>query len=616
MTRGWTVVLWRRTALGTLANWFGPQTVSLDHHTHRLGFARHAREAYEQLPSSSKRKLKAYSRGLNAALQSKSVRTQDPFVVLDKTPEPWKPWHSLAVERLLAWVATDPASLQSVNAEAATDFRRSNRRLRRWLHLHGWDRSVAWAARAPEDTSRTLLFARHVLGSSAQPLLQEITLHRPDAPPLRGGSLPGVPLFPTATTGSRAWSLLLSSPARLERVPLDTSRLSQWHERITPIGDDEQLVQVRRHGDALLLDTTASPSRPSPPSDTTAPDTTLPSTSSPSSSTAAPPDTALVLQWPGLSTHSDLPAWMELLDLSTSSADSPSDTASFRLFRNEGLEVHPSGAWQVRGRPPIVVRDPTKGTVLVGRSPWARHQAKSLQVHQRTSPPDGARWSVSDSSTWAADLLPDLLPDVAPLSETPPYGEALSYLRNWDYNYEASSIGAAIFDHWMQAYRTEIGHLPTAPDTTYLAAPRRLQTFRRAVDTLTVRYGSDVRRWRWERVAPDRRFFPMWAADSLVTPDLDGLSTTRYAPLDRPGHGHASTLAGGPNLVHAPPLGPAPSQWEGWIPSDQSALTVRRLRFDPTEFFARPLMSEERPSPVFLLQTEVSNTTTLLPSQP
>lgn len=611
MKRGWSISMWRRTALGTLASWFGEKTVPLDRHSRRLGFARHAREAFAHLPPSDQQRLKAYSRGLTAALRSPRVHTQDPFLVLDVMPQAWKPWHTLAVQRLLAWMGTDPSSLQVDSSEAVASFRSTDRLLRRWLHLHGWDQSVTWAARSSNDTTGTLLFSRHVLGASAEPLIQEITLRRPETPPVKAATVPGTFLFPTGTTNDHAWALLLNSSARVERVPLDTTRLTQWYERISPKEGNERLIQVRRHGEALLFQTRTS----SQPADSIQDPLPQEKEASAASGTAAP-DTAVVLTWPGLSSHSDVPAWTQLASLRRSPASGATSDISFQLFHNEGLEVLSSGRWRVRGHPPIVEEDAETRTILVGRSSWARHQAQSLEALQQTSRLNGARWSASDSSTWAANLLPRLISDLDPFSTVSPYDEALSYLENWDYVYESASIGAAVFDQWMRAYRREIGHIPTVPDTTYLAAPRRRNAFEQAIDTLVARYGSDVRRWRWERIAPDHRYFPVWAADSLVASDLEDLSTTRYAPLDRPGHGHASSLSGGPTLVRSPPLGPAPTQWEGWVSSDEMSLTVRRLRFDPTRFFARPLMPEERPPAVSLDQIRVTSTTKLVPPPP
>jgi len=43
-------------------------------------------------------------------------------------------------------------------------------------------------------------------------------------------------------------------------------------------------------------------------------------------------------------------------------------------------------------------------------------------------------------------------------------------------------------------------------------------------------------------------------------------------------------------------------------------LTVRRVRFDPSDFFARSLLSREPPSPVSVTDAPVTRTTTLVPA--
>lgn len=585
--RPWTVTVWRRTALGTLSTWFGKELVPLDRHARRLGFPRHAREAYEELPSSTQQRLRAYVCGLNAALLSEPVRHRDPFVFFDRAPQRWRPWHPLAIERLLAWMGTDLLTSPGDSFSSNSDFHAADRLLRWWLHLHGWNRSTAWAVRPTTDTARTALFARHALGASAAPLLLELTLRRPGAPPLVAATLPGAPLFPTGTTGSRAWTYLLGSPTRLDSVHMDTSQIRDWHERITPMNGDEQLVHVRRYDTGLMLP---------------------PSSSLPGS------DSAWVVRWPGFQDWSDVPAWLSQAHLEAASAPSESSPPSFRLMDGAGLIVDSTGDWTVQGPPPVVERSPN--AVLVGRSSWARHQAEALRAHQPAPSVDPAGWSASDSSTWAAALLPRLLPDLAPLSgEGPILDDALPYLRNWNYVYESPSIGAVLFEQWMRAYRNEIGRVPTIPDTTPLATPRRRETFRRAVDTLAAQYGRDVRRWRWERVAPDRRYFPVWSADSLVSADLRGLRTTQFAPLDRPGRGHPSTLAGGATLMDPLPLGPAPTHWDGWMRSGRPTLTVRRLRFDPSAFFARSLLPDERPASISVSGADVTSTTHLVPAR-
>lgn len=584
MTRPWTVTLWNRTALGTLSAAFGKGLVPLDRHARQLGFAHHARQTYAQLPDADQRRLQAYVRGLNAALQSDRVRRRDSFIYLNLTPRRWEPWQPLAIERLLAWLGTDFPAPTETEASELTDFCVADRRLRRWLHLHGRSRSLAWAAQSNADTTRTALFARHVLGATAAPVIQEVEIRRPNAPPLLLASLPGAPLLPTGTTGRRAWTYLLDSSTRLDRINVDSTRLRIRHERIRPAGNNERLVEIRRYNRGLFL---------------------------PSSSS----DSAWVMQWSGLRSGSDLPQWMAVAGLGASSSPSGPDTSAFHLFEGTGLVVDSAGDWTVQGRPPVVERG--EETILVGRSPWAEHQAEALRARRSRDSVSPAPWSVSDSSTWAGQLLPHLLPALAPLSNTgPTVDEALAYLRNWNAHYAPAGIGAVLFEQWMRTYRTATGQLPSPSNPAYFAGPRRRRTFRRAVAHLRERHGPDVRQWRWERVVSERRHFPVWSADSLVAADLQSLSTTRFAPLERPGRGHASTLAGGPSLVHRPPTGAAPTHWDGWMWSGRPNLTVRRLRFNPSAFFSRSLLSRKPPPPVSVAEAPRTETTQLVPAQP
>ncbi len=600
LNRGWTVALWRQTALGTLSRWFGTGVAPLDRHARQLGLSHQAQAAYDELPAADKQRFRAYSRGLNAALQSDRVQNQDPFVLLGVQPRPWEPWHTLAVERLLAWLATPPLDPSSEAPSAVTDFRQVDQLFRRWLHLHGWHRSVAWAVRARPSTGppQTVLFQRHVLGASASPLVQEVTLSRPSASRLTGATLPGVPIFFTGTTAERAWASLLRSPARLDRTPLDSTALAHRHERITPSNGDEQLVRIQRLNGNLLLGHTASP-------DSVAGASALPGRS--------PPLTAWVLRWPGFSAASDLPAWLRRAGLPSSQTD----TTSFQLFDADGLRVSAQGTWSVTGSPAVVVRDEAREHVIAGQSKWAQHQAQSFRAHHRSSePPNVSRWSASDSSTWAARLLSSLQPALDRFSRThPQFQTVVTYLRNWDHTYDPSSIGATLFDQWMRFYRQDLGHVPTPADSTaYFASYRQQRALRRALDTLQARFGPDVRQWRWERTVPDRRYFPVWSADSLVNGNLQELNTTQYAPLSYSGRGHPSALSGGRSLVDPPPTAASPAAWSGWATPADSTLVVRRRHYDPTVIFARSRMQRTRPPPISLSPNNASHTTTLVPA--
>lgn len=587
--RGWTISLWRQTGLGKLSEWFGPGTVPLDRHSLELGFRRHARAAYEALPDSTRQRLQAYTHGLNAALQTNRVRQNDPFILLGIRPTSWKPWHPLVVERLLAWLATDLISPSENLPRNIDDFRQIDRQLRRWLHLHGWDRSVAWAVN-PDNraSSPPRLFQRHVLGATAQPVLQEIRFHL-EAPsfPLSVATIPGAPLFPTGTTGEHAWAYILNSTSQLRRVHVDSLSVWEWNERIEPQGSREHLVTVQRLGQHLPV--------------------------SPQSKSVLQSDSTWVIDWSGLGLYSDMSTWLNQSRLFSSGGD----VSGFRLFEGHGLQLDRDGRWRVEGSPPIVERLSEPNGIVIGTSRWASHQANVLNATSFATEAGPLPSSEIDSSTWASariqaygSALSRLSPDSSLVAET------LPYLRNWNHRYEPKSIGAALFEQWMRSYRNEIGTLPPLPDRTYFADHRRRQAFRQAVDDLATRFGSDVRRWRWERLVHDRRYIPVWSADSLIAQDVSELRSTRFAPLERSGRGHASVPSGGPSLVDPTPTGPSPTHWSAWMTPADTSFRARRLRFDPGAAFSRSLLPAQSPSPVAFSAQNVQETTILVPTSP
>lgn len=605
LNRGWTAVLWQQTALGRLSEWFGTGVLPLDRHARKLGFARHARTAYESLPASKKRLLQAYARGMNAALKTEHVQDSDAFVLLEMRPRTWAPWHTLMVQRLLAWIATRPLAAPPDAPPAVDDFVEADYTLRRWLHLHGWSRSVAWAARPGQNdgSSRATLFQRHVLGASALPIMQEAVWRQSDGDRISWATLPGTLLFPSGTSPTGAWASLLYSRRRLSRVPFDSNAVTDWYERLAPAGANEQLVRVERLNSGLPLARTRA-SRgpdsirvPAPAVDTT------------DSMSVAAPDTAWTVRWKGFSTENDLAAWLGRAGLTAA------DPSSFSLFSADGLRTTRDGGWHILGTPPVTVTGPH--SVVVGRSrPWTRFQGQALRSQVRTA--DTMRvdqWTASDSSAWAARLLPHLEPSLQPLSgQRRTVGNTATYVRNWDHRYDAQSIGALLFEEWMRAYRSDLGHIPTLRDTSvYFADYRLRRAFRRALDTLRTQLGPDARLWRWEQRAEDRRYFPVWSADSLINANVQDLRSTRYAPLARTGQGHPSTLAGGPSLVDPLPVGSAPDTWEAWMPPG-GPLTVRRYRYDPSHIFARSRLQTERPVPRTLSGPETGRSMWLVPT--
>ena len=645
----WLAELRRRTALGGLSEWFGGGVLPIDRHARQLGFANQSRQAYDRLPASTQNALKAYVRGLNRALLSEKGRAADEFVTLDVAPERWEPWHPLAVERLVAWLSTPSARWRKPEVAAPAPletFLQRDRLLRRWLHVHGLERSTAWVARdTTQPGRRATLFQRHSTGTSALPFFQEVVWERGNGRQATLATVAGTLIFPAGSTSppptdsaqapaaseGRSWAVLLGSPGSLRRRAVDTTDIRDRLERITLRGGAETLAPVRRTAAGLPFPSAPDTSRLAR-LDTTAVDSLLlrrlrttanphrlihrllASDSLTADSLLRPPspiDSTWVVQWAGLEPTSDAGTWLHLAGLA--GASPPPDSLRFALFDGVGLHVRPSG-WTVTGEP--AVQHPLPGGLFLGRTRWSALQADALRerlASGRSVHP--ASWSASDSSAWAARLLPRMVEAIGPLADGPPaLRDAVTYLRNWNGVYDRASIGATLFDRWMRAYRSEIGRLPAVGDTAFFAAHRQRRALGEAVDSLLHEQGRDLRQWRWERVVPDRRPFPAFSADSLLDQNVESLSRTRYAPVERPGRGHPSTLADGPTLIVNRPLGPSPSTWEAWTDSTGTGLTVRRLQFEPSTFLARPLLDENRPDPVSLRRAEPTATTRLLPS--
>src|SRR5436190_1709664 len=103
--RLWQMDLFRRTERGELAEIFGtgPNNVVLEQDKqHRtLGFAQEADAEAAQASPQSRALLEAYSRGVNAYIESLDPKNLPPeFQILQYKPKPWRPADSLIVVKL------------------------------------------------------------------------------------------------------------------------------------------------------------------------------------------------------------------------------------------------------------------------------------------------------------------------------------------------------------------------------------------------------------------------------------------------------------------------------------------------------------------------------------
>ena len=613
--RAWSVSLWRQAASGRLGEWFGPEVAELDRLARQLGFARLAMLAVRDLNEEDRAVLEAYTRGINAGLSSAGSNAGE-FAALEVSPYPWEPWHTLAIERLFSWLATSVAPPESGSSDDLRDFFRRDLSFRTFLQVGGFAHSAAWTVR---DSSDVLLVQRHVTGASALPLFLEVRFARGDTTLFTGASIPGTPFFPAGRTDARAWSLLLSSDARISAAPVDPARVDTVYDRLEMEQSDELLMRTPILGDRLVLGSVAVPietaARPAggepDQADTllSAP-ATVPATDS-LGVLSAPraPASVWVLAWAGLRPESDFSAWMAL-----SRGESP----AFRLIHGNGLSMSRQGEASILGNP-VVQRAYSRG-VFVSNVSTASYVAARLDSIAADVSADAPAPPYLDDcrSTWASALEPQLVAYVeTSFSHVRFVEEALTYLLNWDFSYDRTSIAASIFDTWMSAYRDSTGAMPSpgAIDDSLAARHQLYASLIDALNHLVSTYGTDMSQWRWEVVAPHSFYFPVWSTEDLPSVARSVLHRTRYAPIEVAGEGHPTTLCWGPSPVVDSPS--YPGHWESWISTGMwERMYVLRTRLDRNAFLARYRISDRPPAAVIVgPESPVSSTTRLLPLQ-
>lgn len=591
----WPMALWRQAATSSLSRWTEDSTAHLlDRHTLMLGFGAFARSTYDALSEEEQAVLEAYARGVNEAFDRGRLSEGDEFVLFDVRAEPWQPWDALAVERLIAYLATPPATADSA-AQAA---RRSSPALRRFavvdslfrstLHLGSFEHALAFTLR---DSTGSTFAQRHVYGRSALPLFREVVL-RLDGRNTFAASVPGTLMLP-AGYGDASWSIFLNGTTSLAPDP-DSLAPDPTFARVVTRSGGESLVEIYRRGSALLLhDPSERPDR------APAPRVVRDSLGNAVDTVAAPPR-RWQLSWRGLGTGTDLAAWRAVLR---------GATPAFTLLPGAGLIIRGDQA-QVLGSP-SVVRD-LPGGVFVGNHPWAEHVADRLALSADSAAVAEAGLLSDAYSAWAAGLAPPLIAALGgPDEVADDLREASAYLRGWDFRYAPSSIAASIFDVWMAVHQRRTGRLPDPdvvaappppPDSTGTVPERPVITsletsLRQALELLRSEHGEVGAAWRWQSVQRATRYYPLFAPDTE-----DG---ARFAPAVRPDGGHPTALVWGPSPVFPGPE--ATAAWAARAPGPEWApvwvrhrdlydmrYRTRRLR-DPVEPYA--VAREETPEP-------------------
>ncbi|MDX1420960.1 MAG: penicillin acylase family protein, partial [Rubricoccaceae bacterium] len=467
----WALALWRQAALGSLSQWFAdPAAVALDRHARALGLGSLARLTYSALPDSNRALLDAYAAGVNRALADPAVAQRDEFVLLDLAPDPFEPWHALAVERLFAWAGTPPLRLDgaATSDSALARFARTDSLYRAFLHLGGASQSRAWVA--PLDAAGGVaLVQQHAYGASALPLVREVTLRR-GGRSVVAATVPGTLVFPGGADDRGAWSVFLTSPATLETTAEALPPLA--YDRLVDRAGNETLLAIRRGEGGLFFETDTGRAGAARP-DTLAPAGLL--ADSLGASSAALPVWAL--RWPGFAPGTDSPAWWALLE---------GRRPGFELFRGEGLRMTRDGDAVVLGDPRLQRALP--GGVFVSADSLAGFAAERLAslldgADSLAVPLRPAALASDALSPWAAERLPGLLAalgnrDSLAFDLKDPY----AYLLSWDARYTPEAIGASLFETWLQAHEEALGEPPVPGDS--VDRPVLQQTLRLAVAIL------------------------------------------------------------------------------------------------------------------------------------
>ena len=508
---GWTIALWRQAALGELTHWYGPEMTEADRLIRQLGFADIAQQSYDQLNDDHAALMEAFGQGIEHAWNDADQMHE--FFLQDIQPDPWEAWHSLAIEHLIAWLSTPVNVICDLGHSVCS----GAQLLQSVLHISGLEYSSAWVI---SSTQGPLLYQRHVLGRSVLPAYQEVTLDIANNLYLQGASLIGTPYFISGITNTHGWAILLNSPKSLKNSHSDSLNMYRLN-----FPDREEIVTYWR-----------------------------------TDSTFSTPESPLALHWNGFSPDRDSIAWFRLFY---------HQPTLFKLWRGDGLLVPkdrsllslgapefgatprqmprltPQTSWSVLGTPKWIHIN-SRGGLLISNDSLAVYSATFLDSIDMDLF-DPLIWVTNTHSISASMTLPPIL-DSLDFPE-PPSGIAqiaLSYLRNWNHRFEEQSIGATIYNEWMN-----------------LDEPNLVTGLYKAIDHLSERFGTDVTQWRWERVYADTSYFTYRKpANSKI-----------IAPLISPMIGHESTMMWGGQRAAESPV-----TWESWawLAQDNSFFVRRR----------------------------------------
>ncbi|MEM1056756.1 MAG: penicillin acylase family protein [Bacteroidota bacterium] len=471
---GWSMALWRQAALGTLSLWTGPEALDLDRHASRLGFAALARETYAALLPEDRSVVDAYARGVRLAFEDEAVAERDEFIELDVTAEAWEPWHALAIERLVAWLGTDPLPTAGDDPEAA--FARQDSLFRATLALGGLSNGRAYVAPSRGDESfsagPTLVY-HQPYGASALPLLVGARVAFGSREQIVA-TIPGTLILP-ASTG--AWAVLLTSDATFVRS--NEPSPPPVYSRLIDRGGVETLLTVLRDSSGLVL-TPLTESR----ADTSA---MAREAREPLVAPTQAGDLGVRVRWNGFRPGSDVGAFRALLR---------GRVEPFSLLRGDGLRLSEQEAIQL-GEPALAMVG-REWVYVSGQRSGAAAARRLESLAEDPNAPDGLALDLG--SPWALRQTRDLVQRLGNRDSLAlDLQDAYAFLRGWDGLYTPDAIAPSIAEVWTEAHREVFGRSPLAAqraDSLLVS-----HTLRLGLARLRDSLGSSPSQWSWAQLS-------------------------------------------------------------------------------------------------------------------
>ncbi len=553
-SRDWQSVLWRQAALGRLSEWFGPDALPVDRLILRLGIPSTAQAMWDDpslMDPETRIRLAHFASGLDLALTADDLNRASPFLLLGIKAESWQPWHSLALERLFAWVSTPSIALED---SLVSEWAEADQMLRRLLRMHGAEFNTATGAAS--DSIRYAA-ARYATGSSGVPFYVETELDY-GAGRFLGLTVPGTPLAPIGSTHIDSWALLAHSVSNLSQAVVTSNMVQTDHHRLSWNGTEE-VVQSNRIGQGLLIE--------EPPR-------------------AGESRSVRLMSWTGLQKVTDMTMWFEAL-----AGHHPSPS----LFAHDGVRWN-GAQWMTTGSPSTVIRQHS-GLLFVTNAPEEMSPIATLRKFSGPVPAD--EWLQITLSRAAESFVPGLLAQLSESDITGPMEiEALRYLQNWNYEYDASETGASIFESMLL-------EMSLSGDSMAETA------LRETVRKLSVRYSPDMSSWRWEAVQERTVGFPGAVDEVADAGRSEERFRQKYEPVSLRSSGHPQTLVWGvPTSIGEMRV---TSAWEGAVGLRDSQLLFRRPAVDFDRFLGTFLTGDRPPDLQSLQGSAMYESTTLYP---